>query len=81
MLDSRGISLLRPDVAANCRLWQERCRAAGLNVLVTNRSGTRNIRSTCTPRGAPGPAISSPTAVPPPSTVTRRVWLGISARM
>ena len=36
MLDSRDISLLRPDVAANCRIWQERCRAAGLNVLVTN---------------------------------------------
>ena len=70
MLDSRDISLLRPDVAANCRIWQERCRAAGLNVLVTN-----------TVRGAPGPAISSPTAVPPPSTVTRRIWPGISARM
>lgn len=36
MLDSRDISLLRTDVAANCRTWLERCRAAGLNVLVTN---------------------------------------------
>ena len=36
MLNSRDISLLRPDVAANCRIWLERCRAAGLNVLVTN---------------------------------------------
>lgn len=36
MLNSRDISLLRPDVAANCHVWQERCRAAGLNVLVTN---------------------------------------------
>ena len=36
MLDSRDISLLRPDVAANCRIWLDRCRAAGLNVLVTN---------------------------------------------
>ena len=36
MLNSRDIDLLRPDVAANCHLWVERCRAAGLNVLVTN---------------------------------------------
>ena len=36
MLESRDISLLRPDVAANCRLWLKRCAAAGLNVLVTN---------------------------------------------
>ena len=36
MLNSRDISLLRPDVAANCRKWLERCKAAGLNVLITN---------------------------------------------
>lgn len=36
MLNSRDISLLRPDVEANCRKWIERCKAAGLNVLVTN---------------------------------------------
>lgn len=36
MLNSRDISLLRPDVAANCRKWVERCKAAGLNVLITN---------------------------------------------
>lgn len=36
MLNSRDISLLRPDVEANCRKWLERCKAAGLNVLVTN---------------------------------------------
>ncbi len=35
MLNSRDISLLRPDVEANCRKWLERCKAAGLNVLVT----------------------------------------------
>ena len=28
--------MLRPDVEANCRKWLERCRAAGLNVLITN---------------------------------------------
>ena len=36
MLNSRDVSLLRPDVEANCRKWLERCKAEGLNVLVTN---------------------------------------------
>lgn len=36
MLNSRDVSLLRADVAANCRIWLERCKAAGLNVLITN---------------------------------------------
>lgn len=36
MLNSRDVGLLRPDVAANCRIWQERCKAAGLSVLITN---------------------------------------------
>lgn len=36
MLNSRDIHRLRPDVAANCRKWLERCGAAGLNVLITN---------------------------------------------
>ena len=36
MLNSRDIGLLRPDVEANCRIWLERCKAEGLNVLVTN---------------------------------------------
>ena len=36
MLESRDISLLRPDVKANCRKWLEHCKAAGLNVLITN---------------------------------------------
>ena len=35
MLNSREIDRLRPDVAANCRKWMEMCKAAGLNVLVT----------------------------------------------
>ncbi len=35
MLNSRDIDRLRGDVAVNCRKWLERCRAAGLNVLVT----------------------------------------------
>lgn len=36
MLDSRDISLLRPDVERNCQKWLERCKAAGLNVLITS---------------------------------------------
>ena len=36
MVNSRDISLLRPDVEANCRKWLERCKEAGLNVLITN---------------------------------------------
>lgn len=36
MLNSRDVSLLRDDVEANCRKWLERCKAAGLNVLITN---------------------------------------------
>lgn len=36
MINSRDISKLRSDVAANCRLWLERCKAEGLNVLITN---------------------------------------------
>lgn len=36
MLNSRDLSLLRDDVEVNCRKWLARCKAAGLNVLVTN---------------------------------------------
>lgn len=36
MLNSRDISLLRPDVEANCRRWIALCQENGLNVLVTN---------------------------------------------
>ncbi len=36
MLNSRDIALLRDDVEENCRKWLERCKAEGLNVLVTN---------------------------------------------
>ena len=36
MLNSRDVGLLRSDVAANCRLWLNRCAAVGLQVLVTS---------------------------------------------
>jgi len=45
MLNSRDISLLRPDVAANCRKLLERCEEAGLNVLVTNTVRDREYQS------------------------------------
>lgn len=35
MMNSRNIDDLRPDVAANCRVWQQLCKEAGLAVLVT----------------------------------------------
>lgn len=35
MLNSRNIDDLRSDVAANCKLWQQLCKQAGLAVLVT----------------------------------------------
>ena len=35
MLNSRGIDRLRSDVAANCRVFLDLCKAAGLPVLVT----------------------------------------------
>lgn len=35
MLNSRDISKLRPDVAANCRKWMDLCKTEGLNVLIT----------------------------------------------
>jgi peptidoglycan L-alanyl-D-glutamate endopeptidase CwlK len=35
MRNSRDIGQLRSDVAANCRIFLTRCKAAGLNVLVT----------------------------------------------
>lgn len=36
MLNSRDIDLLRSDVAENCRIWLERCKEAGLKVLIVN---------------------------------------------
>lgn len=36
MVNSRDIGLLRPDVAANCRIFVALCKTAGYPVLVTN---------------------------------------------
>ena len=45
MLESREISGLRPDVAANCRIWLERCAAAGLRVLITSTVRDRDYQA------------------------------------
>ncbi len=55
MLNSRDISLLRQDVAANCRLWLERCRAAGLSVLVTSTVRDREYQEFLYARGRTRP--------------------------
>lgn len=36
MLNSRDISLLRPDVETNCRIWLNLCKIAGLKVLIVS---------------------------------------------
>ena len=55
MLNSRDISLLRQDVAANCRVWLERCRAAGLKVLITNTVRDREYQEFLYARGRTRP--------------------------
>ena len=55
MLNSRDISLLRSDVAANCRKWLERCKAAGLNVLVTNTVRDREYQESLYAQGRTKP--------------------------
>ena len=55
MLNSRDVGLLRQDVAANCRIWLERCRAAGLNVLITNTVRDREYQEFLYARGRTRP--------------------------
>lgn len=65
MLNSRDIDLLRPDVAANCRIWLERCRAAGLSVLVTNTVRDREYQAYLYQQGRSRPgSIVTNSAVP-----------------
>lgn len=51
MLSSRDISLLRPDVAANCRALLERAEAEGLPVLVTGTVRDAEYQQQCFERG------------------------------
>jgi len=36
VLNSRDVARLRPDMAANCRIWMELCKRQGLEVLITS---------------------------------------------
>ena len=47
MLNSRDVGLLRADVAANCRRFLERCRAAGWPVLVTGTVRDEEFQLQC----------------------------------
>ena len=47
MLNSRDISLLRADVAANCRRFLERCKTAGWPVLVTGTVRDEEFQLQC----------------------------------
>ena len=61
MLHSRDVALLRPDVAANCRVWLDRCREAGLNVLVTSTVRDQAYQEYLYQQGRtrPGPIITN----------------------
>lgn len=61
MLNSRDIDRLRPDVAANCRKWVERCKAEGLNVLVTQtvRDNEYQAQLYAQGRTAPGNIVTN----------------------
>ena len=47
MLNSREIDALRADVAANCRAWLARCRAAGLPVCITGTVRDKEYQEYC----------------------------------
>lgn len=55
MLNSRDISLLREDVGVNCRMWIDRCRAAGLDVLVTQTVRDREYQESLYAKGRTKP--------------------------
>lgn len=65
MLNSRDISLLRQDVADNCRKWLSLCRAAGLNVLVTSTVRDKEYQAALYEQGRTRPgSIVTNSAVP-----------------
>ena len=47
MLNSRDINDLRSDVAANCRVWMQLCRDAGLAVCITGTVRDRAYQEYC----------------------------------
>lgn len=54
MLNSRDINLLRPDVAANCRLFLGECAAAGHNVKITGTVRDDEFQMQCYRKGTGG---------------------------
>jgi hypothetical protein len=54
MINSRDINLLRSDVAANCRIFLELCKAEGLNVLVTGTVRDEEYQRQCYQNGTAG---------------------------
>ena len=61
MLRSRDISLLRADVAANCRLFVEECKKQGLPVLVTETVRDLEYQASLYAKGrtAPGSIVTN----------------------
>ena len=60
MYNSRNIDDLRSDVAANCRVWLELCREAGLQVLITGTVRDEEYQQQCYRNGtskSPRPAF------------------------
>ena len=51
MLNSRDIDDLRTDVAANCRVWMQLCRDAGLAVCITGTVRDRAYQEYCYQNG------------------------------
>lgn len=59
MYNSRNIKDLRADVAANCEVWLDMCRAARLDVLVTGTVRDREYQEQCYRTGASRTPIPS----------------------
>lgn len=55
MINSRSLDDLRPDVAANCRVWLARCAARRLNVLVTQTLRDNEYQAALYARGRTKP--------------------------
>ena len=59
MINSRNIDDLRPDVAANCRIFIEECKKAGYPVLVTGTVRDNEYQQKCYREGTAKTAVPS----------------------
>jgi len=59
MLNSRDISLLRKDVADNCRIFVELCKEAGYPVLITGTVRDKEYQEYCYKNGTANTAVPS----------------------